>query len=203
MEHTLLRADATEVDVERLHAEAARWGCFGVCVHPVRVAALAGRGLPVVTVTGVPFGADRPDQKADGARRAEQDGAQEVDMVVAIGAARDGDWSAYAADVRAVRQAIPQLVLKTILETGLLDEAQLREAARIAAAEGVDFLKTSTGYGPRGASVDDVRLLREFGAVKAAGGIRTRADAEAMRAAGATRIGASSTAAILGDEAHG
>lgn len=198
IEHTLLRADGTKADVERLAAEAARWGCFGVCVQPCWVRAL--KGVRVITVTGFPFGADRAESKAHGAALAAEDGAAEVDMVVNVGALKSGDVASFAADVAAVRAAIPGLVLKAILETGLLDAKERDEAARIAAGEGADFLKTSTGYGPRGATEDDVRALARFAPVKASGGIRTRAAAEAMIAAGATRIGTSSAAAILGHE---
>lgn len=200
IEHTLLRADATRSDVERACAEAARWGCFGVCVQPYWVGSLRDSGLPVVTVTGFPFGADRADHKAHGAARARDDGAAEVDMVVHIGALKSGDWKTFAADIAAVRAAIPGLVLKTILETGLLSEEERARAARIAIEEGADFLKTATGYGPRGATVEDVRALAAFGPVKASGGIRTREQAERMLAAGATRLGTSATCAILGHE---
>jgi deoxyribose-phosphate aldolase len=158
------------------------------------------RDVPVVTVTGFPFGADRKENKADGARRARDDGAAEIDMVVNLGALKSGDWTAFGADIAAVRAAVPDLVLKTILETGLLEQDELERAAGVAIGEGVDYLKTCTGYGPRGATVEDVRTLARFGKVKASAGIRTREQAEALLAAGATRLGTSAARAILGHE---
>ena len=200
IEHTLLRSDASREDVERILAEAVEWGCFGVCVQPYWVATLRDAPLPVISVTGFPFGADRADHKAHGAACAREDGAAEIDMVVNLGAIKSGDWSAYATDIAAVRAAIPGLVLKTILETGMLTDQQRDEAARIARSEGVDILKTCTGYGPRGATVADVEALVRFGPVKASAGIRTREQAEALVAAGATRLGTSAAATILGIE---
>ncbi|MHC4451556.1 MAG: deoxyribose-phosphate aldolase [Planctomycetota bacterium] len=200
MEHTLLRADATQSDVERLAAEAAQWGCFGVCVQPYWVRTLRDSEVAVITVTGFPFGADRADHKAHGAARARDDGAAEIDMVVNLGALKSQDWSTFAADIAAVRAAVPDLVLKTILETGLLDAAELDQAARIAIDEGVNYLKTATGYGPRGATVDDVCALVAYGKVKASAGIRTRAQAEQLIDAGASRLGTSAARAILGHE---
>ena len=169
-----------------------------MCVQPYWVAALKEAPVPVISVAGFPFGADRPDHKAHGAARAVDDGASEIDIVINLGALKSGDWTAVAADVRAVRGAIPGAVLKVILETGLLDRDETEKAAQVCVAEGADFLKTCTGYGPRGATVADVELLKPFGKVKASAGIRTRADAEALVAAGADRLGTSGTAAILG-----
>lgn len=216
IEHTLLRADAVQSDVEQLFAEAVQWGCFGVCVQPywVRLLTRLLAQLParlsdasaqspaiipaIISVTGFPFGADRSDQKADGARRCAEDGASEVDMVVNVGAIRMGDWLTYAADIAAVRAAIPGCRLKTILETGALDTGEIEQAARIAMDEGVDFLKTCTGYGPRGATVEDVVALAPIGPVKASAGIRTREQAAALVAAGAVRLGTSAARTILG-----
>ena len=198
IEHTLLRCDASQDDVDSLLAEALEWGCHGVCVQPYWVHHLRDASLPVITVTGFPFGADRADHKAHGAACARDDGAREIDMVVNIGALKSGAWRTYAGDIAAVRAAIPGLVLKAILETGVLTEAERDRAAEIARSEGVDFLKTSTGYGPRGATVEDVEALVRFGPVKASAGIRTREQAQALLAAGATRLGTSGAAAILG-----
>jgi len=198
IEHTLLRSDASLAEVERTCAEAVEWGCFGVCIQPYWVAALRDAPIPVISVTGFPFGADRADHKAHGAARARDDGAAEIDMMINLGAIKSGDWAAYAGDIAAVRAAIPGLVLKTILETGSLSDEERDEAARIARAEGVDILKTCTGYGPRGATVEDVEALVKFGPVKASAGIRTREQAEALVAAGATRLGTSAARTILG-----
>jgi len=174
------------------------WRCHGVCVQPYWVAALREAPLPVISVAGFPFGADAREHKAAGAARAADDGAREIDIVLNIGALRSGDLTAVAADVAAVRQAIPGRVLKVILETGLLNPAELAVAARICVEEGADFLKTCTGYGPRGATVADVSMLKVFAPVKASGGIRTLEQATALVEAGAERLGTSATAAILG-----
>ena len=174
------------------------WGCHGVCVQPYWVAALKDMPLPVISVAGFPFGADCKEHKAGGAARAADDGAREIDIVLNLGALRSGDLATVAADVAAVRRAIRGLVLKVILETGLLNPAELAVAARICVEEGVDFLKTCTGYGPRGATVADVEMLKVFAPVKASGGIRTREQAIALVEAGAERLGTSATAVILG-----
>jgi len=198
IEHTLLRADATPSDVERHCAEAVESGLFAVCVSPLYVASArrwVADAARVVTVAGFPLGTSTPATKADEARRAVIDGATEVDMVMAIGLARGADWAAVRADVLAVREAIPGAVLKVILETGALDETAIRRAAEAAIDAGADFLKTSTGYGPRGATVEDIRLLREVAGgrarIKASGGIRTAAQARALIEAGADRVGTS------------
>ncbi len=205
IEHTLLRPDATLDDVARLCAEARDHGLFGVCVSPAYVAAAvrhASDRVCVVSVAGFPLGTSASETKATEAARAVADGAREVDMVMAIGRARAGEWDAVEADVRAVREAVPGAVLKAILETGFFDEAGIRRAARACVDAGADFVKTSTGFGPRGASVEDVLALRDaVGArarIKAAGGIRTAAQAQALVDAGATRIGTSSGPQIVG-----
>lgn len=197
IEHTNLRPDATRAEVEATLADAVAFGCMAVCVHPCWVLVLRDAGVPIVTVAGFPLGADRPEVKARAAALAVEDGASEIDMVLNLGALKSGDLAALAADVRAVRRATGGKTLKAILETGLLDAAQAEAAARVAVGEGADFLKTSTGFGPRGATVEDVLLLRRFGRVKASGGIRTFEQAKALVAAGAERLGTSATAAIL------
>jgi deoxyribose-phosphate aldolase len=160
--------------------------------------------VAVVTVAGFPFGTSLSPIKAEEARRAVLDGASEVDMVMAVGLARGGDWPAVRADVLAVRQAASGVMLKVILETGFFDEAGMRRAAEAAIDAGADFLKTSTGYGPRGATVQDVRLLHAVAAgrarIKASGAIRTAAQARAMIAAGADRIGTSNGVEIAASD---
>jgi len=198
IDHTILRPDATREEVAATLAQAVEWGCFAVCVQPYWVSSLAPAPIPIVSIAGFPFGAETKEIKAAAAARAVDDGASEIDIVLNLGALKSGDEAAVAADVAAVRRAIPGRVLKVILETGLLDAAQTAAAARICIAEGADFLKTCTGYGPRGATVDDVKLLRPFGKVKASAGIRTLAQATALVEAGADRLGTSATAAILG-----
>ena len=169
-------------------------------MQPYWVPVLRDAALPVVTVAGFPFGVVPQMTKASAAARAVEAGASEIDMVVNLGALKSGDLHAVSEDVAAVRAAIPGKILKVILETGLLEPTELETAARICVDSGADFLKTSTGFGPRGASVEDVVTLARFGRVKASAGIRTFAQAAALIEAGAERLGASATAAILGIE---
>jgi len=207
LDHTLLKPEATPEEVRRLCEEGARWGFATVVVNPcyVRLAAerLAKSGVPAGSVAGFPLGASSPEVKRREAERALEDGAAEVDMVLAIGALRAGENAVVEADIRGVAQACRKrkALLKVILECALLTEEQKKTAARIAVRAGADFVKTSTGFGPGGATADDVALLRAVvgsgTGVKASGGIRTLADAVKMLAAGASRIGTSSGVAIL------
>jgi deoxyribose-phosphate aldolase len=205
IEQTLLRPEATPARVEAHCREAAAHALFGVCILPRYVPFarrwLEGTGLRVVTVVAFPLGANATAAKAAEARRAVLDGADELDMVMSIGDALAGDFDAVEADVRAVREAAPECVLKVILETGFLDDGQMDAAARASVRAGADFVKTSTGFGPRGATAADVeRLVRAVegrSQVKASGGIRTRDEALAMIRAGATRIGTSSGVAMI------
>ncbi len=212
IDHTLLKPTATPAEIERLCQEADEHYFYAVCVNPVFVTtakkALGASPVRVAAVIGFPLGANAPQIKAAEAALAVSQGADELDMVIPLGRALAGDWDAVAADVRAVREAAPDAVLKVILETGYLDEAQIRQAAEAALAGGADFLKTSTGFGPRGARIEDVRLLAEVAGgkarVKAAGGIRTREDAWKMIEAGASRLGTSSGVALVeGGESRG
>ncbi|WP_189642544.1 deoxyribose-phosphate aldolase [Deinococcus piscis] len=199
IDHTLLKAEATPDDIRRLCAEAREHSFAAVCVNPVyvRLAAeeLAGSGVKVATVCGFPLGAVSSDQKAAEARLSAEAGADEVDMVIHIGAARAGDWDTVQADIEAVRRAVPGQVLKVIIETALLDEDQKRRATEAAVNAGADFVKTSTGFSTGGATVADVELMREVIAgraqIKAAGGVRSPEDAQAMISAGAARLGTS------------
>jgi len=205
LEHTLLAPDATSAAVRAHCAEALALGVVGVCVSPARVAEaaaiLAGRPIAVVTTAGFPGGAHAPDAKAFEAERAFGRGATDVDFVMHRGNAKDGDWDAVRAEFSALRAAVPEATLKVILETGALTEEEIRRSCAAAVEAGLDFVKTCTGLGPRGATVEDVRLLRECVGegcrVKAAGGIRTREQALLLHAAGADRIGTSSAAVIL------
>lgn len=211
IDHTLLKATATAADIRQLCAEAREHSFYAVCVNPVYVplaaAELAGSGVKVATVCGFPLGAILPEQKAVEARLSVEAGADEVDMVIHIGAALAGDWDEVEADVRAVRRAIPDTVLKVIIETSYLNDEQKRGATEAAVRGGADFVKTSTGFGPGGATVEDVRLMRDVIAgraqIKAAGGVRTPADAAAMIEAGATRLGTSGGVALVGGEGNG
>jgi len=212
IDHTLLRADATYADIDRLCDEAAQFGFASVCVNPVFVrrcaARLAGSSSVVCTVVGFPLGAIPREMKALEARRAVREGASEIDMVIAIGALKSGDLPAVEEDIRAVAEAAHDggAILKVILETALLtDEEKVAGcvAARKARAE---FVKTSTGFSTGGATARDVALMaqavdRKLG-VKASGGIRSAEDAQKLIAAGATRIGASVGVKIV-QEARG
>jgi deoxyribose-phosphate aldolase len=211
IDHTLLRADATPDDIRRLCREARQHGFAAVCVNPVwvRLCAdeLAGTATVVATVAGFPLGASRADVKANEAAQGIGDGAREVDMVLNVGALRAGDERAVDLDVRAVADACGALgaVLKVIIEAALLSDEQKVAACAIAKLAGADFVKTSTGFGPSGATAADVALMRQAVGdgigVKAAGGIRSWATTRAMVAAGASRIGTSSGALILAEAA--
>lgn len=223
IDHTLLRAEATLEDVERLCDEALEYGFGAVCVNPVYVPhaarrlakmreTLGARHRPgLVTVAGFPLGASRTETKVDEARRAMDDGATEIDMVVALGALRDGDRIAVRKDIEAVAQVVHGShtggLLKVILETAALDKKQIILGCRCCAEGEADFVKTSTGFHPEGgATVEHVRLLHTSSApmgVKAAGGIRTAASACAMIDAGATRLGTSAGVAIVSELRRG
>jgi len=207
IDHTLLAPEATPERVQALCEEAVALGVGAVCVSPNLVAvaagALRGSDVHLASVIGFPSGAHRPDVKATEAAAALADGATELDMVVPLGAVVAGDWAAVRAHVAAVRDAAPRpVVLKAILESALLDDGQLDRACEEAVEGGADYVKTSTGFHPAGgATVEAVRRMRsavgwDVG-VKASGGIRDAATALAMIEAGATRIGASASAAIL------
>ena len=207
IDHTLLKADATRADIETLCREAAEFGFATVCVNPCWVA-LAARQLrgtksAACSVVGFPLGATTPDVKHYETRRAIFDGAAEIDMVINIGALKSGDLRLVERDIEAVtapcREA--RVVSKVIIEASYLTDQEKVTASTLAKAAGADFVKTSTGFGPGGATVADVALMRrvvgaEMG-VKAAGGVKDFASLEAMVAAGATRVGASAGVRIV------
>ncbi len=205
IDHTLLKPEATPADIDRLVEEALENYLYAVCVNPAFVPqVMAKKGdapLRVAAVVGFPLGANAPEIKAQEAALAVAQGADEIDMVIPIGRARAGDLAAVEAEVRAVRRAVPGAVLKVILETGFFTPEEIRALAEAAIQGGADYLKTSTGFGPRGATLEDVRLLREVAGdrakVKASGGIREKKTAWAMIEAGADRIGASSGAKLV------
>ncbi|MFD1425656.1 deoxyribose-phosphate aldolase [Kroppenstedtia sanguinis] len=206
IDHTLLKPEATAEQIDQLCEEAATHGFASVCIHPywVRRAAekLKGSGVKVCTVIGFPLGATPAEVKAFETRRAIEDGAGEVDMVINIGALKSGDLDQIRNDIAAVVEAAAGNTVKVILETGLLTEEEIRIACGRAKAAGADFVKTSTGFGAGGATVEAVRVMREAVGpemeVKASGGIRDRETAEKMVEAGASRLGASSGVAIVG-----
>jgi len=202
VDHTLLKPEATAADVEALVLEGARLGVYSVCVSPSFLP-IDAHGLKVATVVGFPSGKHHSAIKAAEAARAVADGADEVDMVIDVGAAKARDFAAVQADIAAVRAAAPApTVLKVIIESAALSDHEIVEVSRAAEAAGADFVKTSTGFHPAGgASVHAVAVIAatvggRLG-IKASGGIRTTADALAMIAAGATRLGLSGTADVL------
>lgn len=209
IDHTLLRANATRAEVDQLCDEALQYGFASVCVNPLRVARAAERlqdsRVKVCTVVGFPLGASTLGAKAAEARDAIAMGATEVDMVLAIGAAKEGDWKLVREDYRNLRAACEGVVLKVILETCLLTDEEKRIASGLAAEEGLDFVKTSTGFSTGGATAADVALMRQavgtLCGVKASGGVRNTADALAVVKAGATRLGLSSSIAVVKGEA--
>lgn len=205
IDHTLLKPDATASQIEKLCQEAQEYGFASVCVNPVWVARAAewlkGSGVKVCTVVGFPLGATTKETKAFETRNAIKNGADEIDMVMNIGAFKSGDHTLVREDIAAVVEAAGGKTVKVILETGLLDDEEIRTACQLAKAAGAHFVKTSTGFGYGGATEAAVRLMRETVGpdmgVKASGGVRDVETARRMIEAGANRIGASASVAIV------
>ncbi len=205
IDHTLLKPQASEADVKHLCDEARQYGFFSVCVNPYWVPfckkQLEGSGVKVCTVIGFPLGANTTETKVFEAKDALHNGADELDMVVNLGALKSGDWNTVAADIRAVRGAGQNFTLKVIIETSVLTQEEKVKVCQIADQAGADFVKTSTGFTGGGATAQDVKLMKNSVSprtqVKASGGVRTREDFDAMVAAGATRIGASAGVKII------
>lgn len=204
IDHTLLKPNATQEEVAKL-CEEARAYCFAsVCVNPSYVALCArllkGSGVLVCTVIGFPLGSTTPTVKAIEARDAIANGAEEIDMVLNVGALKSGNDALVLDDIKAVREATRGKVLKVILETAYLTKEEKVRACLLSKKAGADFVKTSTGFGPGGATAEDIALMREtvgpLMGVKASGGIRDAETARRMVEAGATRIGASASIAI-------
>ena len=209
IDHTLLKADARKEDIEKLCSEAFHNGFASVCVNscwvPLASELLAGTDVKVCTVVGFPLGAASGKAKAAEAAEAVKRGAAEIDMVMNIGMLKSGMLDDAKEDIQEVRDAVKGKTLKVIIETCLLTDEEKREACRLAAEAGADFVKTSTGFSTGGATVHDVELMKEAVApyglkVKASGGIRNYRDAKAMIDAGADRIGASAGIAIVKEE---
>ena len=207
IDHTLLKPDATRRDIEMLCREAAEYGFATVCVNPTWVAlcahALRDSAVKVTSVVGFPLGATTPDVKHYETRRAIFDGAREIDMVINVGALKSDDLRLVERDIEAVTAPCREAgaLSKVIIEAALLTDQEKVTACTLAKAAGADYVKTSTGFGPGGATVADVALMRrvvgeEMG-VKAAGGVRDLEGLKAMVAAGATRIGASAGVRIV------
>ncbi|MRJ46433.1 deoxyribose-phosphate aldolase [Fundicoccus ignavus] len=206
IDHTLLKADATVDQIKTLCEEAAEYNFMSVCINPVHIPLakelLADSDVKVCTVIGFPLGANATAVKAFEAKTAVEDGADEVDMVINIGAAKAGDWETVEKDVRAVVEAVPEeVVVKVIIETSLLNDEEKTLASQAAQRGGTDFVKTSTGFSTGGATLEDVTLMRQAVGpdlgVKASGGVSNYAEAMAMIEVGATRIGASKGIAIV------
>ncbi|MGW9825120.1 deoxyribose-phosphate aldolase [Brevibacterium pityocampae] len=202
IDHTLLKPESTAADVAALVAEARDLGVLAVCVSPSRLPLADTGDLVVATVCGFPSGAHASEVKAAEAKRAVADGADEVDMVINLGLAKAGDFDGVEADIRAVVEASGGALVKVIIESAALTDEEIVEACRRSEAAGADFVKTSTGFHPAGgASAHAVELMRKTVGdrlgVKASGGIRDAEAAEAMIAAGASRLGLSGSRAVL------
>lgn len=207
IDHTLLKADATQADIERLCREAKDGDFASVCVNtywvPLCAKLLAESDVKVCCVVGFPLGAMSTKAKAFETADARANGAQEIDMVLNIGELKAKQDAAVLADIRAVVEAADGAVVKVILENCLLSEEEIVRACHLCVQAGADFVKTSTGFSTSGATVEDVRRMKEAVAgkclVKAAGGIRSAEDMDAMLEAGADRIGTSAGMALLGE----
>lgn len=206
IDHTLLKPSATEDEILTLCREALEYNFWSVCINPFWIPTarpvLQGSAVKICTVIGFPLGATTPRVKAAEANEAVSNGAAEVDMVLNIGALRSKHYNAVLEDIKAVVSAVQgRAVVKVILETGLLNETEKIKACELSVAAGADFVKTSTGFGASGATLEDIALMRRIvgpsKGVKASGGIRDTATALAMIDAGANRIGTSSGIKII------
>lgn len=211
IDHTALKPDVRKEQILQLCEEAKNYRFASVCVNPYWVPAakeaLEGTDVMVCTVIGFPLGATLTESKAYETRLSIEKGAREVDMVINIGALKDGDDASVEADIRAVVEAAgDDALVKVILETCLLTDQEIERACRLAKAAGADYVKTSTGFSTGGATVQDVQRMRKVVGddlgVKASGGIRDRKTAEAMIQAGASRIGASASVTIVNEEGN-
>lgn len=205
IDHTLLKADSTQSQIDTILAEAKKYNFASVCLNPTWVSyaadALKDSDVKVCTVIGFPLGANTSAVKAFETKNAVENGADEVDMVINIGRAKDGDFAYVEEDIKAVVEASGDKLVKVIIEACLLTDDEKVKACLAAKAAGADFVKTSTGFSTGGATVEDVRLMRQTVGpdmgVKAAGGARFLADAQAFIEAGASRIGTSAGIAII------
>lgn len=203
VDHTLLKATATWPEIQSLCDEAIEWQTASVCVPPSyvkRIADAYGDRLTICTVIGFPLGYQTTEVKIAEAVQAAAEGAKEIDMVVNLGDVKDGNFGLVEAEIRGIREALPGSILKVIIETCYLSLNEKVALCGAVTAAGADFIKTSTGFGSAGASLEDIRLFREhIGTevrIKAAGGIRTKEEMEAFLEAGAERIGASAAVKI-------
>ncbi len=208
IDHTMLQPYADTAAIEKLCAEAKEYDFASVCINPcrIRLAAqlLEGSDVKVCTVIGFPLGAMTAESKIFEAQNALAEGADEVDMVINIGALKDGNDAYVIDEIRRIKEVCGTHILKVIIETGLLEDDEKIRACRDAKEAGADFVKTSTGFLKGGATVEDIRLMRstvgETMGVKASGGVRTKEDFRAMIEAGATRIGTSSGVKLIAED---
>lgn len=208
IDHTLLKSNATMYDIDELCAEALEYGVAAICVNPYWVhhcaKSLTNSDVKVCTVVGFPLGANEPEIKAREAKLAVQHGADEIDMVINIGKLVMHNPGPVLDDVIRVRESIPNSILKVIIETCLLTDEQKITACHIAQAAGADFVKTSTGFSTGGATIEDIKLMRQTVGdnmlIKASGGIKNLETALAMIAAGANRLGVSAGIAIIEEQ---
>jgi deoxyribose-phosphate aldolase len=207
IDHTVLKPDATDDDVRRLCAEAREYDFFSAVVNthfvPLVAEEVSGTRVKVCSIAGFPLGAVDSEVKAFEARRAVERGADEIDMVVNVGAIKAGDWDFVRRDIGLVKKGCGEALLKVIIEAALLTDEEKVSVCRAVMDAGAQFVKSSTGFGPPGANPDDIRLMREtvgpdFG-VKASAGIRTAASALELVEAGANRIGTSSGVQIMAE----
>ncbi len=205
IDHTNLKATATKADIEKLCLEAKQYGFASVCVNgayvPLAAELLKDSGVKVCTVVGFPLGAMGPKAKAYEAKQAVLEGAEEVDMVINVGKAKDGDWDYIEKEIALIKEAISPTLLKVIIETCYLTDEEKINACLAAKKAKADYVKTSTGFGTGGAKPEDVALMRktvgpDMG-VKASGGIHNLEEAKAMVNAGASRLGTSASIAIV------
>lgn len=206
LDHTVLKPESTDLDIQKACFDAKEYNFKAVCIQPMWVKytsdMLKGTDVNTCTVIGFPLGANTSDVKAYEAKQAVEDGAVEVDMVINIGAIKSEDFSLVHDDIKAVVDAVKgKAIVKVIIETCLLTENEKIRACEISKRAGADFVKTSTGFSTGGATVADIKLMRETVGkemgVKASGGVRSIEDAKAMIEAGATRIGTSNGVAII------
>ena len=208
-DHTLLKPDATSAQIVKLCAEARKYEFASVCVNPCYIPLakkeLQGSIVKVCTVIGFPLGAMRTAAKAFEAKEAIEAGADEVDMVINVGKAKEGDFAAVRDDIAAVKKACGKTLLKVILETCLLTKEEIVACCKAAMEAGADYVKTSTGFSKGGATPEDVALMRQTVGdrlgVKASGGVHNLAEAKAMIEAGASRIGASASVVVMEEAA--
>lgn len=206
IDHTNLKPTAIWADIEKLCREALQYRFASVCVNSSYVKKCNGilekADVPICSVVGFPLGANNTSTKAYEAETAIADGASEIDMVMNIGSFKDNNYNYVLDDIKRVKQVCGKNILKVIIETCYLDLDEIKKACQICVDSGADFVKTSTGFGSAGATLEHVKLMKETvgtnAKVKAAGGIKTQDDAEAMIAAGVDRLGTSSSLIIIG-----